>query len=123
MIDRTCNLRGVVSGARNSTDFVESWRRANKRHAHRIMRRAGERQAQEQLQELRDDEDDMKRRILAWEQEEDRQYRLFVRRERYRLKKIEAQVREYLTLISQLGKLLNKCEPEVLIAAMARTTE
>lgn len=122
MIDRTCNLRGVVCGARNSTDFDDSWRRAHKRQSHRIMRRTGGRLAQQLLQEMRDDEETMRQRILAWEREDLRQHWLWVRRERYRLKKIEKQVRLYVELTGQLAKLLNKAEPEVLLAVFARPT-
>lgn len=129
MIDRTANMRAIVTGRGNIAGFTEGARKCHKLQAHRRMRLAGKK-------EIRQQEIEMQRAAEGqqWEdsfyfgpymsfverdyveeidpQEEARQKRLSARRARYKQKKIARQVEQYKALYAELKKLDKKLEPQ-----------
>lgn len=135
MIDRTANLRAIVTGRGNSADFTKGARAFHKKQAHSRMRKAGKQQIAEQLEEMQlaieERQAEQYERDLDWilsddpiarddewialwiaEEQEKRDARNARRRQRYAERKAERQVARYKKLFASLKLLDSHLEPE-----------
>lgn len=142
MIDRSANLRLIITGRGNSTGFTDRARACYKKKAHKRMRSAAHKEIARQFDEIREaceqqfrldywcdapdcslcggsiEEDDTETiQQEARHREEDdaealHQQKLARRRELYRLRKIAKQIAQYEELLALLKKLDDKLDPE-----------
>ena len=52
MLDRSANLRLIITGRGNSTDFTRGWRKSYKKLAHKRMRMAAQKEIADQMDDI-----------------------------------------------------------------------
>lgn len=127
MIDRSANLRAIVTGRGNRADFTPGWRAAHKKQAHKRMRLSGKEQIKQQLDEMNEDQFSTLDSgyelfvLVIWSSDElneqtqaelKHKERLAARRARYHQRKVARQVADYQRLLKELKKLNKKLAPE-----------